>query len=127
MKNEKHLDDLVAIRAIMEKSTRFLSLSGLSGIFAGFYALLGAALAYVRLNSSSYSFTPPSPALNLSELFSHYAFYLGVAAVVLILSVLTGIILTMKKASKSSEKFLNPASRRLIINLLIELRQLKIK
>ena len=53
MKNDKHIDDLVAIRAIMERSTRFLSLSGLSGIFAGVYALTGATLVYLNLDPAS--------------------------------------------------------------------------
>ncbi len=121
MKNEKHLDDLVAIRAIMERSTRFLSLSGLSGIFAGFYALLGAALVYVRMNSVSSPYAPATWPLEPGEILRYYSFFLLVAAGVLVLSVLTGIILTMKKASRSAEKFLNPASRRLVINLLIPL------
>ena len=30
----------------MNKSSRFISLSGLSGILAGIYALIGAAVAY---------------------------------------------------------------------------------
>ena len=41
--------ELLEIRAIMERSTRFLSLSGLSGILMGFYALAAAGLAYYRL------------------------------------------------------------------------------
>ena len=37
-------EDLQAIREIMERSSKFLSLSGLSGIFAGVCALIGAAI-----------------------------------------------------------------------------------
>ena len=39
-------EDLQAIREIMERSSKFLSLSGLSGIFAGVCALIGAAIAW---------------------------------------------------------------------------------
>jgi hypothetical protein len=35
-------EDLVHIRSMMERSSRFISLSGLSGVFAGIFALLGA-------------------------------------------------------------------------------------
>ena len=35
----QHLDTLSEIRSMMEKSTKFISLSGLSGIFAGIFAL----------------------------------------------------------------------------------------
>ena len=46
---EKHLQDLKEIRSLMEKSSKFVSLSGLSGIITGVVALIGAALAYYRL------------------------------------------------------------------------------
>ena len=39
-------EDLQTIREIMERSSKFLSLSGLSGIFAGVCALTGAAIAW---------------------------------------------------------------------------------
>jgi len=44
MKNPE--TELKEIRQIMERSTRFISLSGLSGIMAGIYGLVAAALAY---------------------------------------------------------------------------------
>ncbi|MEZ4919284.1 MAG: hypothetical protein R2792_09275 [Saprospiraceae bacterium] len=37
---EKHLAQLADIRTMMERSSRFISLSGLSGIWAGCCALL---------------------------------------------------------------------------------------
>ena len=48
---EKHLQDLKEIRSMMEKSSRYLSLSGLSGVFAGVYALVGAYFAWGEMNS----------------------------------------------------------------------------
>jgi predicted lysophospholipase L1 biosynthesis ABC-type transport system permease subunit len=45
-KNITSADELKTIRKIMEESTRFLSLSGLSGIFAGFFAIAGAMVAW---------------------------------------------------------------------------------
>ena len=43
---EKHQEDLVHIRSMMERSSRFISLSGLSGVFAGLSALLGGVYVY---------------------------------------------------------------------------------
>ena len=38
---EKNIhDDLAAIRSVMERSSKFISLSGLSGVLAGIYALI---------------------------------------------------------------------------------------
>lgn len=45
------LAQLTEIRAIMERSSRFLSLSGLSGVGAGAVALLGAAAGHFYLQS----------------------------------------------------------------------------
>src|SRR5881398_1011059 len=41
----QHLDTLKDIKRMMERSSRFISLSGLSGIAAGVCALVGAWLA----------------------------------------------------------------------------------
>src|SRR5512143_3491910 len=42
---ERHIDDIGAIRAMMERASKFLSLSGLSGVSAGLVALAGAWVA----------------------------------------------------------------------------------
>ena len=47
---KKHLDSLSEIKTLMERSTKFISLSGLSGVIAGITALIGAAVAYLRLD-----------------------------------------------------------------------------
>ncbi|WP_207632539.1 hypothetical protein [Foetidibacter luteolus] len=48
--NSQHLDTLKDIRQMMERSSRFISLSGLSGIAAGCCALVGAFFARVEIN-----------------------------------------------------------------------------
>ncbi|MFT4094487.1 MAG: hypothetical protein QM640_12685 [Niabella sp.] len=44
--NDNLKDDLQHIRKMMEQSSRFISLSGLSGVVAGVVALTGAGIAY---------------------------------------------------------------------------------
>src|SRR6187549_1681812 len=46
IEQNQHLDALQDIRRMMKRSTKFLSLSGLSGIAAGVWALAGAYFAY---------------------------------------------------------------------------------
>jgi hypothetical protein len=46
MKKSKEFKDLQEIKSLMERSSRFLSLSGLSGVSAGIFALIGAFIAY---------------------------------------------------------------------------------
>ena len=43
--SEEQLNALKDIRNMMDRSSRFISLSGLSGVFAGFIALIGAYFA----------------------------------------------------------------------------------
>ena len=43
---EKYIEDLQEIKDIMNRSTRFISLSGLSGVSTGVVALVGVSLAY---------------------------------------------------------------------------------
>ena len=44
--SQKIQEDLSHIRSMMERSSRFISLSGLSGVFAGLFALVGSIYAY---------------------------------------------------------------------------------
>ena len=53
MANKDYLKDILEIKSIMNKSSRFISLSGLSGILAGIYALFGA-MARKLINSKSF-------------------------------------------------------------------------
>jgi uncharacterized membrane protein YjjP (DUF1212 family) len=118
MENEKYLKDLSEIRNIMDKSSRFISLSGFSGILAGIYALFGAWFAYKTIyfdNSTLGSYR------NLIISWEAIQKLFTIAAAVLILSIISAIILSMRKAKKSNENFWNATSRRLLINFLIPL------
>ena len=48
--DQEQLQHLSEIRNLMERSSKFLSLSGLSGIIAGLIALLGAGIAFFYLD-----------------------------------------------------------------------------
>ncbi|MFN3405990.1 MAG: hypothetical protein ACK40G_17985 [Cytophagaceae bacterium] len=113
--NVDHLQDLKEIRSIMERSSRFISLSGLSGIFAGIFALLGAAVAHYYMTTCLFGnncgFFPEDP----------YLFFLINAAVVVTLAVSAGIFFTTRQARKKGQSIWDSTSRRLIINLAIPL------
>ncbi|MDI1317358.1 hypothetical protein [Flavobacterium sp.] len=118
MENEKYLKDISEIRNIMDKSSRFISLSGLSGILAGIYALIGAWFAYRTIyfdNSSLGSYK------NLVISWDAVVRLLIIATAVLVFSILTGILLSIRKARKSNDTIWNAASKRLVINFMIPL------
>ncbi|RAV29836.1 hypothetical protein [Sinomicrobium soli] len=111
MESEKYLRDISDIRNLMQRSSRFISLSGLSGILAGIYALTGAAIAYILVTSSG------RPYLILDG----YTFRMVLLDLLLValLSIGTAIYLSTRKARKNGEKIWDSASKRLVVNFLI--------
>ncbi len=110
--------ELAEIKSMMERSTRFLSLSGLSGILAGTYALIAAGMAYswIYYPNPPYGFrtTFILDSATLTKL-------LITAAVVLIISVATAYILSQQKSHRNSSKLGSPAGKRFVKALLIPL------
>lgn len=118
--HQQSLDTLKEIRSLMERSSRFISLSGLSGVSAGICALIGAALAAMYLgrfdrNELTYE--------HLSE-FEHWGLKAGVffvldAVLVLVLAVLSAIYFTTRKAKIKGQKVWDALTRRLILSLAV--------
>jgi len=122
MKEKDYLQDISAIKNMMNRSTRFISLSGLSGILAGIYALIGAYLAntllteYVNTNNRAVYNAEMGFALNFITLK-----LIAIALIVALLSVITAYILTKKKAKKEGVKIWDTTSKRLLFQFLIPL------
>ncbi|ESU28670.1 putative membrane protein [Flavobacterium limnosediminis JC2902] len=113
MDTQNYLQDLKEIKDLMNKSTQFISLSGLSGILAGVYAIIGAVVAYFLIeNHTDYYITLESKTFKLIIL---------TALIVLTASLLTAYIMTANKAKKVGEKIWNASSKRLLINFFIPL------
>jgi len=110
-----YLKDISEIRSMMERSSRFISLSGLSGVMAGIYALLGAYVAYQVIQTG----------VGEGEVYGRpgqvIRYLLLDALVVLVLAIGTGIWLTTRRARQQGLKIWDSTARRLVINLLIPL------
>ncbi|MEN8228113.1 MAG: hypothetical protein ABFS38_08165 [Bacteroidota bacterium] len=117
MNKEKYLDDLKEIKDMMERSSRFISLSGLSGISAGTFALIATYLAYktVYINQNYLSYR--SAILTKETLTT----LLLIAVVTLFLSIGAGILFTIIKAKKTNNNLWDLQTKRLLINLFIPL------
>lgn len=118
MENEKYLNDISEIKNMMNQSSRFISLSGLSGVLAGIYCLIGAWLAYTTIYFDTTTLGNYS---NLIITQSQIERLFIIASSVIILSIITGIVLSKNKAKKSNEKIWNVSSKRLVINFAIPL------
>lgn len=122
MEPKKYLDDISEIKNMMSRSTRFISLSGLSGILAGIYALIGATLAYLRLKTLSDAnyagFSGRHTTLWGTDVVQDLSI---IAIAVIVFAAVTGFVMTLRKSKKSGEKIWNTSSRRLVFNFLIPL------
>jgi hypothetical protein len=116
--SKQYLADISEIKNMMERSSRFISLSGLSGIFAGIYALIGAGLVYNRMYTTTgdiYQRTFTNSYKNDLD------FMIIVALTVLLLALITGIFFTTRKARKQQLKTWDNTTKRLLANLMIPL------
>ena len=113
-----YLKDITEIRSIMEKSSRFISLSGLSGIMAGVYAIVGALVAYKIILPND---TGTYYELMEARVSDNLLYLVLDAMTVLILAIGTGIFFTTKKAKKQGVGIWDDTAKRVIINLLIPL------
>jgi hypothetical protein len=101
--------ELASIRTLMERSSKFISLSGLSGILAGVYALAGARMA-IRIITNHFEIG--SPPENVQVIIWPLIL---IALLVVVLSAVTSYWLTARKARRRNENVWNPVSRRLLV------------
>ncbi|MFD2513527.1 hypothetical protein ACFSRY_06595 [Pontibacter locisalis] len=115
---QDQLAELHEIRKIMDRSSRFISLSGLSGVAAGVSALIGAAVVkwYLVTHNINYNQTLGRDLSRDSVLF-----IISMAAFVFILALCSAIYFTARNARKSHHRIWDSKTERLLLNLFIPL------
>jgi len=113
--------DIREIKSLMERSSRFLSLSGLSGISVGIIALIGAFIAYLILERGEPDYT--------NFLFFLDPFPIGkiiyplvtISISVLILALVSAAFFSWRKARKQGVALWSKTTRRWLTHLFIPL------
>lgn len=116
--------ELSHIRGLMERSTRFLSLSGLSGVVAGVVALGGATLARHHITAALGAGTDtltygtmrgqvPADDLRWTLLMD--------AGLVLCMALLGAFWFTWRRSRRTGQDLWDTSARRLMVNLLVPL------
>jgi hypothetical protein len=120
-KTQEHLAALKDIRQMMERSSRFISLSGLSGIFAGTFALLGAFAAHYELGISFIKYNYFERTTRWLMLDEFMWFFILDAGLVLFASLLVCTLLTIRNSRKRGIPIWDGTAKRLMMNLMIPL------
>jgi len=115
-KQDEQLNALNDIRKMMDRSSRFISLSGLSGVFAGLTALVGAYFAnkeidrYVNRDLES-AYFDVSVEVNLIK----------IALLVLIIALAGGLLFTYRQSRRKQLPIWDKTAKNLLLNLAIPL------
>ena len=111
----QNLRALNDIKKMMERSSRFISLSGISGIVVGICALIGAYLANSRINTyfqKEYPGEGACPSCLKHDL-------IVIALVVFLAAFVTATLFTFYKSKKQNIPIWGNAARRLLWNTMI--------
>lgn len=119
------IDQLRDIHRLMERTSKFIGLSGLSGVGAGVFALLGAVVAYLYLRASNTN--AYGSGLSYEAGTAHpwgwapVPFLLATAALVLLGALGSGVYFTTRRTRRKGQAIWDALTRRLLVNLAIPL------
>jgi len=119
---DQSLETLQDIKRMMERSSRFISLSGLSGVCAGICALIGAWVAHSWISDyyGANGYISRNGYMHVAAADLKWKL-IELAIGVLVAALATSTLMTWRKAKKSRLPIWDPASKRLAINMLIPL------
>lgn len=117
-------EELAHIRGLMDRSTRFLSLSGLSGVIAGVLGLAGAAAARCYLDQHSVVRSEPmtyDTELLAETYWAHVLVLAAIACTVLVLAIAGALWFTLRRSKRVGQSLWDASARRMAINLALPL------
>jgi hypothetical protein len=123
MEEQQSLETLKDIKRMMERSSRFISLSGLSGISAGVFALVGAWVSWPYVYGFKNLFIHPGAALynngaaSYSAIFNTWLFW--IAAATFVAALISAFIFTSIKSKRQGIPLWGPTAKRLMVQVAI--------
>lgn len=118
MDSKNYHEDLSHIRSMMERSSRFISLSGLSGVFAGLAALIGAGYVFFVLQREGIDYFEGERNFFSPELVKELVI---TGFVILIVAVVSGSVFTANKSKKKGLKIWDATTKRLLVTFAVPL------
>lgn len=125
IEQQQSYQDLQHIKKMMERSSRFISLSGLSGVSAGICALVGAFIAYPYVVGTKNFVIDNAAAVEQARAGSYMiiinTWLFWIAAATFLAALLTAFIFTYLKSSRDGIPVWGTAARRLLVSVSIPL------
>ncbi|MGH1520685.1 hypothetical protein [Chryseobacterium sp. JK1] len=118
MNSKNYHEDLSHIRSMMERSSRFISLSGLSGVVAGLAAIIGAVYVYYVFQREGINYFDGDRNIFKPALVRELV-WIGI--IILIAAVLSGYLFTANKSKKKGLKIWDATTKRLLITFAVPL------
>jgi hypothetical protein len=119
---ESGLRDITEIRSMMERSSKFLSLSGLSGISAGIVAIIGATLIWSDVSAPEFGLQESAaPVRILNPSWEHIGFVISIALIVLVLGIGLSILFSIRMARRHDLPVWTAATKHLLVDLALPL------
>lgn len=118
MDQNQYLDDLKHIRSIMERSSSFMSLSGLSGVSAGLVALCACFGAFTLLSSNGIDYLDGKPNFYDKNIIVQLML---LALLTLIVSIILIIYFTVRKSRRMKRSIWNQVTKQTMVALMIPL------
>ena len=113
--NENPIDSLNEIKSMMQRSTKFTSISGWSGIWVGTIGLISATIAYFIIMESKMRLFSLQPDNKRDMLLVLLGF------LTLVFACLGGFYFMIRKSTKDEVKFINPTTKRILKRFIIVL------
>ena len=122
--SEQNLEALKDIRSMMERSSRFISLSGRSGISAGIFGLAGAWLADYKISqfreaTGGGAAQMPEGSFFSERLLTLQADLIKLAVCIFVLACFTAFLFTWQKSKRSGMAIWGSSAQRLLWNTLL--------
>lgn len=118
---EEPLDTLKDIKRMMDRSSRFISLSGLSGISAGVFALIGAWIAEPYINGTRNLFIKDQLSTDNTSVFTFLmnTWLFWIAVVIFACAFISAFLFTYFKSRKQRVPIWGNTARRLMIQVMV--------
>jgi formate/nitrite transporter FocA (FNT family) len=114
----KYKNDLTHIRQMMERSSTFISLSGLSGVGAGIVALIGCSSVFYILSQHQIDYFDGKPNYYSDEVI----FKMGLIAIVTLLSALAvATYFTVRKSRQLQQPLWTATTRYMLLAMAVPL------